>query len=574
MAPLDPAIAKTIDMARHAADRRMVRVIREMCDAERQPFSWRPPKMTEHQIAKAARLQEKEPGQRFVDLDFPMEGESIGRGAGRVKGKPESKGKDGSKGKGESGGKNQGAFIAPGSEQFILASFKLTPPKGESLEAAANHLALESSTGTWTEVQTETSYTLSLAGIVYHCEPEVEGRAGHVKVAYPLALFEPGSAAQLLSCIAGNILAMRAVDRLKLMDFQFPPAYLATFPGPRFGIPGIREITRTRGHTLIGTIVKPKTGLFPNEYAEALARTLEYCCVVKDDENLTHQSFCPFHLRTALCYARIADIEDRLDERGIDERKIYLPNVTTTDAVEALRRAFYVAELGARSAMVDIVTAGFSTIQTLRNWGPPILWHGHRAMHAGFARVPDHGVDMMVIAKLCRACGIDELHIGTVVGKMEGEAHEILNYTAALTTQYYEPFDPTGGSADADKGDEAHDWYLPQDWGAMAPTMPVNSGGLDPKHLLRLKELFGTDTVTTMGGGIHGYGTSEGAWAARLAAEGAARGYSIRHIRDNYLRVVEELGFAYAKPEAEGTAILDRILAGKDWKALAFGKGH
>ena len=515
--PIDEQTRQVIDATWHNATRRTAEAVAR----PKAPFAWEPPRMTASEVRRAAELQEKTLHTRFINLDFQ-----------------------------------------PPTEQFVLASFKVTPPKGESLEEAANHVTLESSTGTWTDVQTETSYTLALAGTVYHCEPGIEGHAGHVKVAYPLALFEPGSAAQLLSCIGGNILAMRAVERIKLMDFQLPPALLATFPGPRHGIPGLREITGVTGHTLVGAIVKPKTGLFPDEYAQVMEHVFEYGCVVKDDENLTDQPFCPFDLRAYLCYQRIAALEARLRGRGIDERKLYLPNVTTRDAVESLRRAYFVSELGARGAMIDIVTAGFSTVQMLRNHGPPLAWHGHRAMHAGFARIPDHGIDMMAIAKLSRLAGIDELHIGTVVGKMEGEAPEVLNYAAAITADNYAPLEFDGH----------YDWYLPQPWHGMRPTMPVNSGGLYPKHLLRLSELFGTDTITTMGGGIHGYGTLDGAWGARLGAEAAAHGYSLAQVRERYDEITAEIGFAYAKPAAEALPLLDRLIAGQDWQALAFSK--
>jgi len=523
---IDPKLFARIDRARARADRAALSAMRGGFH-ERKPFKWTRPKLTPEQVKKAATLQERSVLNRFVDTSFNPENE-----------------------KGD----------------LLLASFKVTPPKGESLEEAANHVTLESSTGTWTDVQTETSYTLGLAGTVYHMEPEVEGRAGHVKVAYPIALFEPGSISQLLSCIGGNIMAMKAVDRIKLMDFSMPRSYLRTFPGPRFGVAGIRRVSNVRGHTLVGTIVKPKTGLFPDEYAEALYNTFRYCCVVKDDENLSDQSFNPFHLRALLCYRKIRQIERENAKKGIHEKKIYLPNVTTTDTVESLARAYYVHDLGARSAMVDIITTGFSTVQALRNFGPPIIWHGHRAMHASFARVPDHGIDMMAIAKCSRMAGIDELHIGTVVGKMEGEAHEILNYVDALRQDRYVPGNYGDGK------DEPYQWFLPQDWYGMKPVMPVNSGGLYPKHLIRLKELFGTDTVTTMGGGIHSYGTVDGAWVARLAAEAAAKGYDLPAVREDYHNICKKIKFDYVKPEEEAFPLLDRVIGGKDWKAMAFSK--
>jgi ribulose-bisphosphate carboxylase large chain len=185
-------------------------------------------------------------------------------------------------------------------------------------------------------------------------------------------------------------------------------------------------------------------------------------------------------------------------------------------------------------------------------------------MHAAFARTPHHGVDMMVIAKACRLAGIDELHIGTVVGKMEGGAHEVVNYHRAISQKVYEPLDPEDGG---------HQWYLPQDWGGMLPVMSVNSGGLHPRHMVELNAIFGPDTVTTMGGGIHAHGTLDGAWGARLAAEAAARGYSLTDVAQDYDGVTRAIGFKYIRPADEAMPIIQRLLGAEDWKALAFSEG-
>jgi hypothetical protein len=106
----------------------------------------------------------------------------------------------------------------------------------------------------------------------------------------------------------------------------------------------------------------------------------------------------------------------------------------------------------------------------------------------------------------------------------------------------------------------------------MRPVMPVNSGGLYPKHMVELNRLFGPDTVTTMGGGIHAFGTLDGAWGARLAAEAAARGMSLTDVARDYEGAVEEIGFTFPKPLEEAMPILERIIGSKDWAELAFSR--
>ena len=55
-----------------------------------------------------------------------------------------------------------------------------------------------------------------------------------------------------------------------------------------------------------------------------------------------------------------------------------------------------------------------------------MIIHGHRAAHSMFSRDSHHGMTMLVLAKLARLAGIDQLHTGTVVGKMDGSKEEVI----------------------------------------------------------------------------------------------------------------------------------------------------
>ena len=50
-----------------------------------------------------------------------------------------------------------------------------------------------------------------------------------------------------------------------------------------------------------------------------------------------------------------------------------------------------------------------------------MLLHLHRAGHGTYTRQKTHGVCFRVIAKWCRLLGVDHIHAGTVVGKLEGD---------------------------------------------------------------------------------------------------------------------------------------------------------
>jgi ribulose-bisphosphate carboxylase large chain len=368
-----------------------------------------------------------------------------------------------------------------------------------SLEEAANAIAAESSIGTWTDVG---ALTPELQQRLRARVISMEGNT--VEVAYPAVLFEAGNMAQVYSSVAGNIFGMKEVAALRLEAVRFPPELVKTFPGPAKGLRGIREALGVKGRPIVGTIVKPKIGLPPKEQARVLYEAMAGGCdVVKDDENLTSQPFCPFEERLRACLDAAKRAED---ETG--EAKGYIPNVTAPTET-MLRRAGLVAHLGGRFAMVDLITAGWSGVQSLRNAELGLILHGHRAMHAAFTRNPAHGIAMAVLARSARLAGIDQLHVGTAVGKMEGKAREVARSASALTAAL-EP----GAGAEG------------QDWSGVKAAMPIASGGLHPGHVAAVVALFGNDVIMQFGGGIHGHpqGTRAGARAVRQAADAAVAG--------------------------------------------------
>lgn len=344
---------------------------------------------------------------------------------------------------------------------------------------AAEDLAKESSVGTWTEIK---NIPRTLAAHVF----SIEGN--DVKVAYPAALFEPGNICQVLSCVAGNIFGMKSIDALRLEDIEFPSSLVCRYGGPRYGVEGIRRMMRISQRPLIGTIIKPKVGLSSKMHAEvAFEAFMGGCDIVKDDENLTNQKFNPFKKRIARTIAAQEKAEGKTGEK-----KAYIPNVTA-EFEEMVRRAEYVCESGGKYVMVDVVVVGFSALQALKRKNIPLPIHAHRAMHAAFTRSPLHGISMLVLAKIYRMMGVDQLHIGTIVGKMEGSREEVLPVHRALNENV--------------KGKRS--------------VFSVLSGGLHPGNVRPLVDIFGSDIIMQFGGGIHGHpwGTRAGAKACRQALD-------------------------------------------------------
>ncbi len=362
----------------------------------------------------------------------------------------------------------------------VICDFYLEPER-KSMKQTVQAVADESSTGTWIDVATEKAYMKKLAAKV------VSVKGNSIKISYPLDLFESGNIPQLMSSIAGNIFGMKAVKKLRLNDITLPKQYVKSFSGPRFGINGIRKLLKVKKRPLVGTIVKPKLGLRTADHAKvAYDAWIGGCDIVKDDENLSSQKFNPFEKRV-----RETIRMRNKAERVTGEKKIYMPNVTA-ETNEMIRRARFVKKSGCEYAMVDILTCGWSSLQTLRNADLGLVLHAHRAGHAAFTR-GRHGISMLVIAKISRLIGVDQLHIGTAeIGKMTQEDN-IIKLERSLT----------------------------QKWFGLKTVFPVASGGLHPGSVPALVKRMGKDIIIQAGGGIHGHsgGTIEGAKAMRAAVE-------------------------------------------------------
>jgi ribulose-bisphosphate carboxylase large chain len=387
-------------------------------------------------------------------------------------------------------------------ETDLLCTFYVEPD-GISLKEAAGGVAAESSVGTWTDLTTEKPYVTKLAAHVYRIDGNV------IKIAYPVELFEEGNMPNILSSVAGNVFGLKALKNLRLLDIAFPQALLAGFKGPQYGIAGIRKLVKVPKRPLVGTIIKPKLGLKTADHAQvAYEAWLGGCDVVKDDENLSSQKFNPFDDRLI----QTLEARDKAQsETG--ERKVYMINVTA-DSDLMIKRAQAVVNQGGEYVMVDILTTGWAALQELRDQNFKVVIHAHRAGHAAFTKNQYHGISMKPIASVARVIGVDQLHVGTVVGKMSETKPEVLENIAACKDEL----------------------------GKLNPVLPVASGGLYPQLVPALLETFGNDVVLQAGGGIHGHpeGSVKGAMAMRQAVDAVLAGKSL----EEYGRDHKELAVA------------------------------
>ena len=412
----------------------------------------------------------------------------------------------------------------PTDKDLIAMYYVDKAPECSSLESACMEIAKESSIGTWTKISTlSPEIAEKLKPAAFYID-----EVNHiVKIAYTQDLFEANNMPQILSAIAGNIYGMKVLKNLRLLDISFPKEILKAYKGPKFGIDGIRKLTNINKRPLLGTIVKPKVGLNEIEHANICGQAWKGGLdIVKDDENLTNMTFNKFEKRIT----ETLKIRDKM-ENQTGEKKIYMPNITAQLSTMK-KRADHVIDNGGEYIMVDILTIGFSALQEIRDYleDKNIVIHAHRAMHAALTRNKKHGMTMLALAKLMRVIGMDQLHTGTVIGKMEGDKKEVLEINKVITDSKI-----TGNNIT----------LLDQDWRNIKPMLPVASGGLSPLHIPELINILGQDMVYQFGGGCHGHpdGTEAGARAIRQAVEAVLSGYTL----EEYSKKNSELAKALEK---------------------------
>ncbi|NBH05474.1 form I ribulose bisphosphate carboxylase large subunit [Amycolatopsis sp. SID8362] len=389
----------------------------------------------------------------------------------------------------------------------VLAAFRIAPQDGVPPEEAGAAVAGESSTATWTVVWTDRLTAYDRYQAKCYRVNAVPGRPGEyiAYVAYDLDLFEEGSIANLTSSIIGNVFGFKALKALRLEDMRIPTHYVKTFQGPAHGIVMEREYLDKYGRPLLGATVKPKLGLSARNYGrvvfEALRGGLDF---TKDDENINSQPFMRWRDRFLFC---MEAVNRAAAETG--EVKGHYLNITAATMEDMYERAEFAKEIGSVIVMIDL-TIGYTAIQSMAKWARRngVLLHLHRAGHSTYTRQKTHGVSFRVIAKWMRLAGVDHIHAGTVVGKLEGDPNSVRGFYDTLRLDSV-PADPVKGL------------YFDQEWASMPGVMPVASGGIHAGQMHELVHYLGEDVILQFGGGTIGHpmGIAAGATANRVALE-------------------------------------------------------
>jgi ribulose-bisphosphate carboxylase large chain len=410
-------------------------------------------------------------------------------------------------------------------EQYVVLTYRfecVTDP-----EEAAAHLCQEQSTAQWKRPGTDEDFRVShgakILDLRVHCrvptprfsvlsQRNPESSSCTVVIAHPHTNFGPRIPNLLTAACGEGAFFSPGIAAIKLMDVAFPPAYLAQFPGPRFGIEGLRAALGIHGRPFFFGVVKPNLGLSPGQFAalgaEAWQGGLD---VAKDDEMLSDSPWSPLAERVRLMTAA-----RRAAERATGEKKMYLVNIT--DEVDRVLELLALANRGGEgtAVMLNSMSIGLSAIRMVRARARlPIV--GHFAGTAPSAGVDSYGIHSRVITMLQRIAGCDVVIFPGFGERMKSADDEVMENIRECTR-------PLGG---------------------IKPALPVPAGSNWAGSLVDLHDRIGSADFGIVPGRAvfdHPQGPHGGARGLRQAWDAIAAGQTLREYAESH----EELRVALA----------------------------
>ncbi len=289
---------------------------------------------------------------------------------------------------------------------------------------------------------------------------------------------------QLMNMLFGNCSLQEDVQ---LVDAELPPDLRRAFPGPRFGLGGIRARAGVFGRALTCTALKPQ-GLSPPEHA-ALCTIFARAGldIIKDDHGLADQTYAPFAARVRACQRALNAVE-----RETGRRTLYAPSLSG-DPRRLAEQLRVVAGEGVGLVLAAPMIMGLPVFQALacEGFGVPVL--AHPALSGALRIAPP-----LFFGKLFRLFGADAVIFPNFGGRFSFSRETC----QALVNAARAP------------------------WVGIAPALPVPAGGMTVDRVPELVATYGSDVMLLIGGGLLSAGYALAArseeFMAAVIAAGAA----------------------------------------------------
>jgi 2,3-diketo-5-methylthiopentyl-1-phosphate enolase len=407
---------------------------------------------------------------------------------------------------------------------YCLATYRCYDEKAD-FHKKAQGIAVGLTVGSWTDLpeaqkaQMEKHLGRVVSVDVREAADSPNGeRYADIQIAYPDVNFSKDIPA-LLVTVFGKL----SMDgRIKLIDLQFSESFLSAFPGPKFGIGGVRDLLGVHDRPLLMSIFKSVIGhdlqaLKEQFYLQAAGGV----DLIKDDEILFENPLTPIEKRVEAC---LEAAEQAKRETG--QKLLYAVNLTgpTSQLAKQAKKAI---AAGANAFLFNVLAYGFDALRELSSdpdINVPIM--AHPAMAGAFYPSPYYGISASVLlGKLMRVAGADIVLFPSPYGSVVMPREENMAIKHALLTEnmkqdyVYQPANSSDSAANC-----------------LKPSFPVPSAGIHPGLVPLILRDFGHETIVNAGGGIHGHpmGAIAGGQAFRQAIDAALRGESLQSYAERH----------------------------------------
>ncbi|MBX6353594.1 MAG: 2,3-diketo-5-methylthiopentyl-1-phosphate enolase [Thermoflavifilum sp.] len=385
----------------------------------------------------------------------------------------------------------------------MYATYRLVD-REDKLKARADGIAVGLTVGSWTDLPAaKQAQVQKHCGVVERMETVEHLADGQVvadiTIGYPVINFTPTFSA-LLTTVFGK-LSMDGI--IKLIALHIPDALRQQFPGPKFGVQGVRDRLGVHDRPLLMSIFKSCIG---NNLDELTAHFTEQALggadLIKDDEIFFTEAYATPEERVQ-AYAKAA--ERTRQETG--KRVLYAVNLTGP-VFELRERARRLASLGAGALLLNVYAYGLDVLADLaRDPEVTVPIMAHPAVSGALYAAPHHGISAdIVLGELLRLAGADIVIYPSPYGSVTLPREEGERLVAALRRP-----------------------------GPHKPCLPAPSAGIHPGLVPVLLRDFGTDIIVNAGGGIHGHpgGATAGGRAFCAAIDAAVRGIPLPQAAEN-----------------------------------------
>jgi 2,3-diketo-5-methylthiopentyl-1-phosphate enolase len=383
----------------------------------------------------------------------------------------------------------------------LIATYLVQDEKNP--EKKAEEIALGLTVGSWTNLpELEQKQLLKHKGRVVSIEglPVDKEDQSLIRIAYPTINFSNDLPA-ILTTVFGKL----SLDgKIKLLDLQFNKELKQVFPGPRFGIEGLRKRLHVYDRPLLMSIFKGVLGKDLTFLAEQLKQqALGGVDLVKDDEILFENELTPFEKRITAGKQVLQEVHEQTGHRTL-----YAVNLTgrTSKLRDKARKA---KELGADLLLFNVFSYGLDILQELREdeeIALPLM--AHPAVSGALVSSPDYGIShSLLLGKLLRYAGADLALFPSPYGTVALDRNTAVSIADELTKE-----------------------------DVFKQAFPVPSAGIHPGLTPLLIRDFGVDSVINAGGGVHGHpdGARGGGLAFRQAIETNLQGKLLAEGAENY----------------------------------------